>query len=72
MYKQEKVDDAYVRVWNVALKAANHLGHIPTDQPQYNPLEDPDVLAFIEQAVTFEVQVESQQVKTLNALELEL
>ncbi len=72
MIEQVSKVEETTRLFKLAIKVANHLGHIPTDQPEYNPLRDADVLTFMEQAIFNEIQAESQQVHMLDELAKEL
>lgn len=72
IYKeQESVADSYVRLYVLAEAVAQHLGH---NRPvvDYNPMRDPDVLAFMEQAVHNEIASESQEARALDALDREV
>lgn len=60
--------EAYIRYFVLAAEVAKHLGK-DTDG---SPSTDPDVLAFIEKAVRNEIAAESQQVKALDAMDLEV
>ncbi len=72
MIKQEAIPNAHMRLFNMAVKVANHLGHIPSDQPNYDPLRDADVLDFMDKALFNEIQAESQEFAHLDKLDMEL
>lgn len=75
-HDQIGIGDAYTRLFLVGEQIAHLLGKMGHEHSKmpvgYNPLQDPDVLAFLEQAVTNEVQAESQQVRQLDALDREV
>ncbi len=72
MIEQVAVIAAQQRLFNMAVKVANHLGHIPSDQPTYNPTRDVDVLEFMDKAIFNEIQAESQEFAHLDMLDKEL
>jgi hypothetical protein len=62
---------AYQRMYIVCLAVAMHLG-LPVDDLQYNPQNDKRVWDFIEQATTWQVGMESQQIAELDKLDRQL
>lgn len=60
-----------IRLFTAALIAARHLGR-DWENADYDPLLDPDVIAFIQDAVNWEVMAESQQVRELDEIDREL
>ncbi len=77
MIRQMETPEAHARLYNMAMRIAEHLGHAPnfnntwihSMESEYNPLRDPDVLDFMDVASSNEIQAESQQVAALDELD---